>query len=515
MLGPPHGTAFTRMRVSRRTTARARLRACSPLFAPFRLWLALRAGGSHRPTRRPRLSELVPRDTVKRMGPDATYLSEMLDRQLAFLIQQDDHAVVTSIPGFVQALRREPQLAIHLADLHGETEEYGRALQAEEYDGGNPGQLLQLGFDEVGSKVQPGAPLDAYSQKVHAFRGLLGDFNHPFVLPFPGTSHEAVGRVATLLVWLRQLAELVPSGVLRLQTPGYTAMAERNNRIQENARFQTRTDPGVALLSLEAVETLLLESKAVADSWKDGGSLRVQIVGSAVGPVRAAASEHLSTALTDALRPIASEARRAARLLVLDLHRRLYTIRGRLGVVQRFKARCEWHDRERLRLLADDAQAARRSPEHALRDELTLYLFDQGLNPLAETVLGTSSRADVFDPSAGPCFYVEAKQYRDGAGIEKVLQAAFRQALDTVGNLSGTGYSIDEAFIVLFRRNGPRALLPTEPLIVDGLRWHFVLINIAAAQDDASQNKETPLEFSADSLREMLLHVRDEERPDS
>lgn len=131
------------------------------------------------------------------MGPDATYLSQMLDRQLAFLIEQEDHAVITSIPGFLQALRREPQLAIHLGDLHDEAEALGRALHAEEYDNGNPGQLLELGFEEIGSKVQPGAALDAYSRKAPAFRGLLGDFNHPFVLPFPGRSGKR------LVVWRR------------------------------------------------------------------------------------------------------------------------------------------------------------------------------------------------------------------------------------------------------------------------------------------------------------------------
>jgi hypothetical protein len=446
------------------------------------------------------------------MGPDATYLSEMLDRQLAFLVEQEDHAVVTSIPGFLQALRREPQLAIHLSDLHDEAEALGQALHVEEYDGGNPGKLLQLGFEEIGTKVQPGATLDAYTQKALAFEGLLGDFSHPFVLPFPGTSRETVGRVATLVLWLNQLAELVPSGVLQLQRAGHTGMAERNDRLQESARFRTRTNPGVALLSLKAVENLLLESKVIAESREDGASLGVEIVGSAVGPIRAAASERPSPALAAALQPIASEARRATRLLVLDLHRRLYTVRGRLSVVQRFKARCEWHDRERLRTLADAAQTAHKSAEHALRDEMTLYLFDQGLNPLAETVLGTSSRADVFDPSAGPCFYIEAKQYSTDAGLDKLLQAAFRQALDTVGNLTGSGYAIDEAFVVLFRRSGPRALLPVEPVIAGGLRWHFVLINIAAAEDDASQNKATPVELSAEALRKMLLQISAEQQ---
>lgn len=107
---------------------------------------------------------------------------------------------------------------------------------------------------------------------------------------------------------------------------------------------------------------------------------------------------------------------------------------------------------------------------------------------LAEAVLGTSSRADVFDPSIGPAFYVEAKQYSDGAGIESGLRAAFRQALDTVGNLPGTDYGLDEAFIVLFRRGGPRAVLPVEHITAEGLRWHFVLINIAEPSVDASKN---------------------------
>ena len=178
-------------------------------------------------------------------------------------------------------------------------------------------------------------------------------------------------------------------------------------------------------------------------------------------------------------------------------------------MVLRFKARSEWHDRDRLRRLADEASHAGRSPEHTLRDELTLYLFDQGLNPLSEAVLGTSSRADVFDASISPSFYVEAKQYTDRAGVENVLRGAFRQALDTLGNLPGSGYSIDEAFIILFRRGGPRALLPRDPFEADGLRWYCLLVNIAEAKDDASQNRETPVEYSAEELRAMLFQVRE------
>jgi hypothetical protein len=263
------------------------------------------------------------------------------------------------------------------------------------------------------------------------------------------------------------------------------------------------------LLRLEAVESLLLSGTPYAESHPkdERAALRVEVVRSAAGLITAAPGGFLSGGVKSGLRPIVEDVRQVAQLLVLDLRRRLYTVRSRLGVLQRFKARCEWHDRERLRRLADDAQQAKRFAEHVLRDELTRYLFDQGLNPLAEAVLGASSRADVFDPSLGPSFYVEAKQYRDRAAVDPRLRAAFRQALDTVGNIPGSGYTIDEAFIVLFRRSGPRVLLPTEPFMAEGLRWHFVLINIAEASEDASQNTETPVEYSAESLREILIEV--------
>lgn len=39
-----------------------------------------------------------------------------------------------------------------------------------------------------------------------------------------------------------------------------------------------------------------------------------------------------------------------------------------------------------------------------------------------------------------------------------------------------------------------------------------LLINIAAAKDDASQNKATPVEFSAETLRKMLLQISAEQQ---
>jgi hypothetical protein len=43
----------------------------------------------------------------------------------------------------------------------------------------------------------------------------------------------------------------------------------------------------------------------------------------------------------------------------------------------------------------------------------------------------------------------------------------------------------------------------------DGLRWYCLLVNIAEAKDHASQNRETPMEYSAEELRVMLFEVRE------
>jgi hypothetical protein len=37
-----------------------------------------------------------------------------------------------------------------------------------------------------------------------------------------------------------------------------------------------------------------------------------------------------------------------------DLRRRIGTTRSRLALVNRFKFRCEWHDRDRMLMVADD-----------------------------------------------------------------------------------------------------------------------------------------------------------------
>ena len=144
--------------------------------------------------------------------------------------------------------------------------------------------------------------------------------------------------------------------------------------------------------------------------------------------------------------------------LANELHRRIGTTRSRRALIARFKQRAEWHDARRLRDVANDPNGdLPGGPEDRLTEELARFLFDQGLNPLTKPLVG-GLQPDLLDPSIRPGFYVEAKQYNSSA--RQAIIKSLAQVLDTVGRLQSEAYGITEAFCVVFRRNGPRYLLP-------------------------------------------------------
>ncbi|HVA18943.1 MAG TPA: hypothetical protein VMU55_02070, partial [Solirubrobacteraceae bacterium] len=185
--------------------------------------------------------------------------------------------------------------------------------------------------------------------------------------------------------------------------------------------------------------------------------------------------------------------------LSLELHRRIGTTRSRRALIARFKQRAEWHDATRLRELAGSARAAG-GPEERLTGELARFLFDQGLNPLTKPLVG-GLEPDLLDPSVLPAFYVEAKQYTGSA--RATIRKALAQVLDTVGRLQSDSYPVDEAFCVVFRRSGPRYLLP-EFVDADGYRVYFTLVDIAPAELSGARQKHRPARITEQELLEQL-----------
>jgi hypothetical protein len=165
-------------------------------------------------------------------------------------------------------------------------------------------------------------------------------------------------------------------------------------------------------------------------------------------------------------------------------------------MVNRFKLRCEWHDRQRMANLASE-ESLPGGPEDRLTAELARYLFDQGLAPLTKPMTG-GLQPDLLDPNAR--FYVEGKQYKDSA--RSYIIKAFTQLIDTVSKLRGDpNYEVEEAFCIIFRLSGPYYLLP-QTVEAGELRVHFVLIDLAPPSETGRRQKHKPATITAEELVE-------------
>lgn len=435
----------------------------------------------------------------------------LLDRQLAYLAGLSDTDFLFAIADFLSALGADPEIASHLAELCREADALGREHYEREYDGGAPGKLLEHIWEDLGAGL-PAPQNQELIRRDQKFRQIVGHFEHPAVLPLdPNLGNEDFSRIGSLLKMVSELDVSVGNQIIEKVRHPYSELQTSQARLHRAFLIRSRSDPGVALLRLRC-----LASMGRTDGERGPGSscppageqphLLISVERS---------WEDLLDQLVDGRRELSdfsaapafvAAMRNAAQRLGLELRGRIGTTRSRIALIERYKARCEWHDRDRLRALAAEASGQR---ENALRDDLALYLFDQGLNPISEARLGERSRADIFDPDPRSSFYLEAKQYDKGTSPIAALRAAFTQALDTAAALAGSGHEAEEAFIVVFRLGGSRLALPREPIPFDGLKWHLRLINIAPPEEDASKNREAPRHVSPEELLELLVESRD------
>jgi hypothetical protein len=444
-------------------------------------------------------------------SPVPDFAAERLVRQLAYLASLTDEEFLFAAGDVLRSLEADLQFAAHIEDLCHEADDLGKELQADEYDGGNPGQMLGHIWEDLRRRLT-GPQHEALIAANSEFHAIFGSFDHPVMVPLdPNGGREDAGRVGRML---HLLDELGADDALEQDRLALARIREHQQKAHRRMLRLTRTHAGVALLRLRCLTEMDQSDgfRQQADSCPRSSEDRPSLV------VSVTAGERRWDGMLDQLLAggkelgdwgsapaFVSVIRGAVARLGIELEERVGSVRSRVALIDRYKARCEWHDRERLFDLAEQASGKR---ESVLRDDLARWLFDQGLNPISEARLGAHARGDIFHPDALDSFLLEAKQYSVGAGLKSALQAAFRQTLETAGKLRGSGFAADEAFVALFRRGGPRALLPTTPVDADGLRWYFFLINIAPSDADASKSSETPVEYTVDELRALLFEAR-------
>jgi hypothetical protein len=439
---------------------------------------------------------------------------DLLDRQAAFLLSQEGRTeFLVQVELFLRALETEPRLAAYLEDVIGEAVDAYNELEAA--DEALRPELIHLrsefarlipALDDSGMEHPSGLSGDLIP-----YQGSLAFFDELAEGPAPRLSIDgSEGRAATLIRILQAKAELHryqqeksragEGSSNAVEVPGLddwrrrVGNADRRYRAAaRTAQLRSLTSAGQGLARLRLVPPALNPPFEERRSGEDPLVFANRVFRYAMSAERTlfkAVGGRLDDSEQRIVDDRVAELRRDVLRLSEELHRRVGTTRSRLALIERFKHRAEWHDRERLVAVANNKEFPG-GPEDRLTAELARFLFDQGLSPLTKP-LTAGLEPDLLDPSLRPGFYVEAKQYNSASNARRDVLNSVKQVFDTVGRLQGTPYEVQEAFCVIFRRSGPRYVVPDR---VSGERYYLYLrlIDLGSASESGRRQRQQPI----------------------
>ena len=443
---------------------------------------------------------------------DADVLIELLDRQFAFVLDQEGARRLRFLPRLIEFIRREPVLAGTIADLRHEAALVVQELTAAdalirqrlatlwEKHADSLAAMLPAEDEAERGRSNVYAPFDSYGEMLRE--------RPPFVfattMVMVGPEHPTKNLVQALtdgVVTLRQRTEeetgqFPPGfegaeGELERLKALHAHHVRRWNDATETmagpafdrlAAFCQRLNPEPPVDTADPVESI---SAWYAFSEQVAFTERVYGTRHREPNVGRDDVDVVSAAVVD-----------AAALLVEELRARVLLGRSRQALVRRYAARCEAFDAARLRGIAEENS---RRAEALLTREFALYLFDQGLTPILDGTIA-NLRPDVIDLKTASLFYVEAKQYTKVTRSEVLTW--FRQVWSTWGRLRNQ-HAVPEAFVVIFRRSGRAARLDLPNVIrhPHGLRLYPVFADLAE-EAGSSEGGRTVCFAEADLLFE-------------
>lgn len=419
----------------------------------------------------------------------AGVLVDILDRQFAYVLGQERERFLLLLPRLTRFIERDPHLAGLVSDMRLEATEELDELARE--DAALRERLASLwtkhrkailevlspdlADDDKRRQINSYASLDRYQAVVREraplrFDGVLPKREDPggttaLIRAFShwakwvrqtleGTNNKLPGSLSGLEGELEDLAALRLHHVRRYHVAARTMAGPAFDRL---CRVAQRMNPGPPVPNADVGQRLVdwARFKKAEDFAERVHTNRPKD----------------NFVLTDDVDVVCHHASEDAALVHDELRTRVLLARSRLALVQKYAARCEAFDGERLRKVAGANTA---NAERLLTLDFARYLFDQGLTPLIDPTLG-GLRPDVLHVGTADLFYAEAKQYA-GASPRSALVKAYRQVWGTWGRLRSQ-FTVPEAFLVVFRRSGPRVELP--PVIhFRGMRLYSVLADL-------------------------------------
>lgn len=436
-------------------------------------------------------------------GGDDRTLEALIERQFAHLFALKDTGRIIFITRLLEFIENEPRLSGILEDFRTEAEASIVALASADHNiRAELAALWSLHRQEISNLLAPALADDEQRRHIH-FYGTFETFEQQLgerpEATYPATSSRAeLGAETKRLIsafrhWATVASEasggFALSDELEKLPNKLTALLTRHRFAVRGFAIDSRTLAWPAIQRLRGVRASTRPLPPANETELDSDFARfhsenplAQVVhgeGSVVPDEVARFNGMVKRATADAATV------REELLLRIGLGR------SRSALVRRYAARCEAFDAERLRAAC---AADSRNAERVLTLDFARYLFDSGLTPLLD---GTASglRPDILHVEASSLFYVEAKQY--DANPKSQLRRAYSQVWSTWGRLRKT-YPCTEAFLVVFRRAGQYAELPSV-IRQAGLRLHSVLVDISI--EAGSREKSSMVTITEEDLQ--------------
>lgn len=177
-------------------------------------------------------------------------------------------------------------------------------------------------------------------------------------------------------------------------------------------------------------------------------------------------------------------------------------------VVNKFKTRCMWYDKARVRqLILDENGQYVRGKEDTLIIEMARYLFDNGY-PVLFHVQTENLQTDLMDTSQRYPLLIEGKAY---AGTHKrELIRGIAQLHGYLNNFDSTHYYVRDAYFVVFRLSGPIYDFP-EQIVTNRYRIMPIVIDLGDSSVSGSRQDSQPVVIT---LEEILHDIEQEKSTD-